>query len=60
MNHKVIFLDRDGVINEERKDYVKNLEEFKIIEGSLQAIKLLKKNNFMVIIWNSKIYCRYF
>ena len=43
MNHKAIFLDRDGVINEEKKDYVKNLKEFKIIDGSLQAIELLKK-----------------
>ena len=50
MNHKAIFLDRDGVINEERKDYVKNLDEFKIIDGSLQAIKLLKKDNFIVTI----------
>ena len=50
MNRKTIFLDRDGVINEEKKDYVKNLKEFKIIDGSLQAIKLLKNNNFRVII----------
>ena len=50
MNHKAIFLDRDGVINEEKKDYVKNLKEFKIIDGSLQAIELLKKNNFRVVI----------
>ena len=50
MNRKTIFLDRDGVINEEKKDYVKNLKEFKIIDGSLQAIKLLKKNNFRVVI----------
>mgnify|MGYP006103670727 FL=1 len=50
MSHKTIFLDRDGVINEEKKDYVKNLKEFKIIDGSLQAIKLLKNNNFRVVI----------
>ena len=50
MNRKTIFLDRDGVINEEKKDYVKNLKEFKIIDGSLQAIKLLKNNNFRVVI----------
>ena len=50
MNRKTIFLDRDGVINEEKKDYVKNLKEFKIIDGSLQAIELLKKNNFRVVV----------
>ena len=36
-----IFLDRDGVINEERKDYVKNLNEFKIFSGVAEAIDLL-------------------
>ena len=41
MKYSTIFLDRDGVINEERKDYVKSIDEFKIIDGSLDAIKLL-------------------
>jgi len=47
---KAIFLDRDGVINEERKDYVKNLNEFIILKGVSKAIKLLKQNNFLVVI----------
>jgi D-glycero-D-manno-heptose 1,7-bisphosphate phosphatase len=47
---KAIFLDRDGVINHERKDYVKNLEEFKIFENVADAISLLKKENFLVVI----------
>ncbi|SVC94159.1 uncharacterized protein METZ01_LOCUS347013, partial [marine metagenome] len=47
---KAVFLDRDGVINEERKDYVKNLDEFIILKGVSQAIKLLKEKNFLVII----------
>ena len=47
---KAIFLDRDGVINEERKDYVKNLDEFIILKGVSKAIKLLKEKNFLVII----------
>ena len=50
MGYKAVFLDRDGVINEERKDYVKNVSEFKLIEGSLDAIKLLKEKKFLVII----------
>ena len=45
-----IFLDRDGVINQERKDYVKNLNEFKIFSGVSEAIDLLRKNNFLIII----------
>ena len=47
---KAIFLDRDGVINQERKDYVKNLEEFKIFDNVAYAISLLKKENFLVVI----------
>ena len=43
-----IFLDRDGVINQERKDYVKNLTEFKIVDGVAEAIVLLRKKNFLL------------
>ncbi|MGI0009880.1 MAG: D-glycero-beta-D-manno-heptose 1,7-bisphosphate 7-phosphatase [Nitrosopumilaceae archaeon] len=45
-----IFLDRDGVINQERKNYVKNLDEFLILDGVADAIKILKQNNFLVIV----------
>jgi histidinol-phosphate phosphatase family protein len=39
---QTIFLDRDGVINEERKnDYVKNISEFVFVEGVLEAIAIL-------------------
>ena len=47
---KAIFLDRDGVINQERKDYVKNIEEFIIFESVHDAITLIKNHNFLVII----------
>ena len=47
---KAIFLDRDGVINQERNDYVKNLSEFKIFSGVAEAISLLKKKNFLIVI----------
>jgi len=47
---KAVFLDRDGVINEERKDYVKKINEFIILKGISKAIKLLKQENFLVII----------
>lgn len=48
--NRAIFLDRDGVINEERKDYVKNPGEFKILEGVDKAIKLIRNNGYLVII----------
>lgn len=37
-----VFLDRDGVINERLPgDYVKNLEEFRLLEGAVEAITQL-------------------
>jgi histidinol-phosphate phosphatase family protein len=46
----VIFLDRDGVINVNRDDYVKSWDEFEFLPGSKEAIKLLNENNFWIII----------
>ena len=39
---KAIFLDRDGVINQERKDYVKKLDEFIILDKTSDAINIIK------------------
>lgn len=36
-----IFLDRDGVINENRADYVKSWGEFRFLPGSKEAIAML-------------------
>jgi len=49
---KVIFLDRDGVINEYPGDkkYVNNWEEFKFIPGSIEGIKKLNLSKFRVFI----------
>ena len=47
---KAIFLDRDGVINQERKDYVKKLDEFKILDKTSDAINIIKSHGFLVII----------
>lgn len=38
---QAIFLDRDGVINQERPDYVKCWQEFEFLPGSLDALELL-------------------
>jgi len=45
-----IFLDRDGVINQERKDYVKKLDEFIILDKTSDAINIIKNHGFLVII----------
>lgn len=36
-----VFLDRDGVINAERADYVKSWDEFRFLPGALDGIRLL-------------------
>jgi len=47
-----ILLDRDGVINKKapKTDYVKNWSEWEWIKGSKEAICLLKKNGYRIII----------
>ncbi len=47
---KIVFLDRDGVINEDSPDYIKSWSEFKFLKGSLEAIKRLTENGFTIII----------
>ena len=39
----VVFLDRDGVINRDRDDYVKNIGEFVFLPGVLEGLAKLKK-----------------
>lgn len=38
---QAIFLDRDGVINQERADYVKSWDEFQLLPGVLPALRQL-------------------
>jgi histidinol-phosphate phosphatase family protein len=47
---KAIFLDRDGVINVNRNDYVKSWSEFKFLPGAKQALKLINNSEFMLIL----------
>ncbi|TSC96834.1 MAG: D-glycero-D-manno-heptose 1,7-bisphosphate phosphatase [Parcubacteria group bacterium Athens1014_26] len=49
---KVIFLDRDGVINKKaaRGEYIKNWKEFELLPGVIEAIKMLKENNYSIYI----------
>jgi histidinol-phosphate phosphatase family protein len=47
---KVVFLDRDGVINFERKDYVKTPDEFQLIPDVVSCLKLLVDKGFKLII----------
>ena len=47
---KVVFLDRDGVINRDSPDYIKGWSEFEFLPGSLEAIRQLTSNGFATII----------
>lgn len=47
---KLIILDRDGVINQDREDFVKSADECIPIEGSINAIARLGKAGFTVVI----------
>jgi len=44
-----VFLDRDGTINEE-VGYMDQIEKFKLIPRSGEAIRLLNRNNFKAIV----------
>ncbi len=45
-----IFLDRDGVINENRPDYVKNWSEFRFLPPALDALRLLAQSPYLVVV----------
>jgi D-glycero-D-manno-heptose 1,7-bisphosphate phosphatase len=47
---KLVILDRDGVINEDSDDYIKSVEEWQPIAGSLEAIAQLSQAGFTVAI----------
>jgi D-glycero-D-manno-heptose 1,7-bisphosphate phosphatase len=47
---KLIILDRDGVINQDSKEYIKSANEWKAIPGSLPAIARLCQNGYRVVV----------
>lgn len=47
---KLVILDRDGVINKDSADYVKNADEWEPLPGSLEAISRLNSAGYKVII----------
>jgi len=56
MLDKVIFLDRDGVINRDSPDYIKHWEEFEFLPGSLDALRLLTEAGYhLILITNQSI-----
>ena len=49
-NRPAIFLDRDGVINANRSDYVKSWDEFVFLPGALSAIRSLSDSKYAIVI----------
>ncbi|QTA78652.1 D-glycero-beta-D-manno-heptose-1,7-bisphosphate 7-phosphatase [Desulfonema limicola] len=47
---RTVFLDRDGVINQDSPYYIKDINEFKFIPGSIDAVRKLTENRFFIII----------
>jgi D-glycero-D-manno-heptose 1,7-bisphosphate phosphatase len=47
---KTVFLDRDGVINRDSADYIKNWDEFEFLPGSLDAIRRLTSRGFDIFV----------
>ena len=50
MNNRLIILDRDGVINFDSPNYIKNPEEWHPIPGSIEAIARIKAKGWKVVI----------
>ncbi len=50
-NTWTLFLDRDGVINHEKSgDYIRNVEEFQLYDGVLEAFRLLANRFHKIIV----------
>ena len=47
---RAVFVDRDGVINQNRSEYVRSWDEFKFLDGSLDAIARLAATDFQVFV----------
>ncbi len=47
---KVLFLDRDGVVNRERGEFTWKLEDFQINDGVFEALNIFREHNFEFII----------
>ena len=48
--HAAVFLDRDGVIIENRADYVRSLAEVQFIPGALEALADLARRDWQIVV----------
>ena len=45
-----VFLDRDGVINHNRRDYVRRWDQFEFLPGALEALRDLARKDLPVLV----------
>jgi D-glycero-D-manno-heptose 1,7-bisphosphate phosphatase len=50
MGAAAIFLDRDGVLNENRPDHVKSWDEFRFLPGTLDALRQLSQTGLSMFV----------
>ena len=48
--NQAVFLDRDGVLNKDRIDYVKNIDELEIFPNIGECIKRINDKGFLAIV----------
>jgi D-glycero-D-manno-heptose 1,7-bisphosphate phosphatase len=46
---KAVFLDRDGVLNQEMGDYVRRFEDFHVLDN-FDALKTLQDRGYMLLV----------
>ncbi|MCA0427751.1 MAG: HAD family hydrolase [Bacteroidetes bacterium] len=50
MKQKAVFLDRDGVLNREVGDYIKQLSDFELLPHAFEGLKILKEKGYLLIV----------
>jgi D-glycero-D-manno-heptose 1,7-bisphosphate phosphatase len=47
---RLVIVDRDGVINEDSPDYVRSVDDLRVIDGSLEGLGLLTQAGFSIAV----------
>ena len=55
MLRKVVFLDRDGTINQDSDDYIKGWSEFVFLPRSIEALRDLTAAGFIIIVITNQL-----
>ncbi len=50
VKNKAVFLDRDGVLNQEMGDYVCKFEDFHVLEHNFEALKDLQDRGYLLLV----------